>query len=50
MINLGADQPVVLMDAIRLVEDLVGKKATLEYKPRHPADMLATWVDIGKAE
>jgi UDP-glucuronate 4-epimerase len=37
------------MDAIRLVEELVGKKAMLEYKPRHPADMLATWADIRKA-
>jgi len=50
VINLGSDTPVVLMDAIRLVEDLVGRKANLEYKPRHPADILATWADIGKAE
>jgi UDP-glucuronate 4-epimerase len=50
VINLGSDTPVVLMNAIRLVEDLVGKKATLEYRPRHPADVLATWADIGKAE
>lgn len=50
IINLGSDQPVVLMDAIRLVEELVGRKATLEYKPRHPADVTATWADIGKAE
>ena len=50
VINLGSDTPVVLLDAIRLVEELVGKKATLEHKPRHPADVLATWADIGKAE
>jgi len=50
IINLGSDQPVVLMDAIRLVEELVGKKANIVYKPRHPADVLATWADIGKAE
>jgi len=50
VINLGSDTPVVLMDAIRLVEGLVGKKANIEYKPRHPADVLATWADIGKAE
>jgi len=50
IINLGSDRPVVLMDAIRLVEELVGKKADIEYKPRHPADVLATWADIGKAE
>lgn len=50
VINLGCDTPVVLMDAIRLVEELVGKKARIEFKPRHPADVLATWADIGKAE
>jgi nucleoside-diphosphate-sugar epimerase len=50
IINLGSDRPVVLMDAIRLVEELVGKKANIEYRPRHPADVLATWADIGKAE
>jgi UDP-glucuronate 4-epimerase len=50
IINLGSDRPVVLMDAMRLVEELVGKRAHIEYRPRHPADVLATWADIGKAE
>jgi nucleoside-diphosphate-sugar epimerase len=50
IINLGSDQPVVLMDTIRIVERLVGKSATIEYRPRHPADVLATWADITKAE
>lgn len=50
VLNLGSDEPVVLMDAIRLVEDLVGMQAQLEFNPRHPADMAATWADIGKAE
>ena len=50
VINLGSDEPIVLMDAIRLVEEVVGKKADIEYKPRHPADVLATWADISKAE
>lgn len=50
VINLGSDKPVVLMDAIRLVERLAGKQAQLEFQPRHPADVHATWADIGKAE
>jgi UDP-glucuronate 4-epimerase len=50
VINLGSDEPIVLMDAIRLVEELTGEEASLEFKPRHPADILATWADIGKAE
>jgi nucleoside-diphosphate-sugar epimerase len=49
VINLGSDEPIVLNDAIRLVEDLVGKRASLQHMPRHPADVLATWADISKA-
>jgi len=50
VINLGSDTPVVLIDAIRLIERTLGKEALLEYQPRHKADVLATWADIGKAE
>lgn len=50
VINLGSDQPVVLMEAIRLMEELVGKKAQIEFRPRHLADVPATWADISKAE
>ena len=49
VVNLGSDQPVVLMDAIRRVEQLVGRQAHLVYRPGHPADVPATWADIGKA-
>ena len=50
IINLGSDTPVVLMDAIRLIEDLTGRKAKLEFFPMHPADVPATWADINRAE
>ena len=49
-INLGSDKPVVLMNAIRILEELLGKKARIEYRPMHPADVPATWADISKAE
>jgi len=49
VINLGSDKPIVLIDALRLIEELIGKRANIEYKPRHPADMLATWASIEKA-
>jgi UDP-glucuronate 4-epimerase len=49
VINLGSDKPVVLNDAIQLIEELTGKEASVESRPRHPADVLATWADIGKA-
>jgi nucleoside-diphosphate-sugar epimerase len=50
IINLGSDQPVVLADAVALVEEYTGCSASIVNEPRHPADVLATWADIGKAE
>jgi UDP-glucuronate 4-epimerase len=50
VINLGSDTPVLLMDAIRLIEELTGEEAQLKYETRHPADVLDTWADISKAE
>lgn len=50
IINLGSDQPVVLMDAVRKIEGLLEKKARIDYQPRHQADVAKTWASIGKAE
>jgi nucleoside-diphosphate-sugar epimerase len=49
VINLGSDQPIVLSDAVRLVEELTGSQARIENRPRHPADVEATWADIASA-
>jgi UDP-glucuronate 4-epimerase len=48
-INLGGDRPVKIRDIIAMIEELTGKKAAIEQKPAHPADVPATWADIGKA-
>ncbi|MGH7469599.1 MAG: SDR family NAD(P)-dependent oxidoreductase [Longimicrobiales bacterium] len=50
IINLGSDEPIVLTDAVKLVEELTGQHALVEFQPRHPADVPATWADIQKAE
>ena len=50
IVNLGNDEPVVLMDAIHLIEELTGCKARIEYRPMHKADVLATWANISKAQ
>jgi nucleoside-diphosphate-sugar epimerase len=50
IINLGSDEPVVLADAVKLIEEYTGKRANVVSKPRHPADVQATWADISKAE
>ena len=50
VINLGSDRPVKLNYVINLIEQCLGKKAKIEFQPRHPADVPATWADISKAK
>lgn len=50
VINLGSDEPVVLIDAIHMIEEMVGKPAKLHFQERHIADIPASWADIRKAE
>ncbi|MBI3125974.1 MAG: hypothetical protein HYZ11_00030 [Candidatus Tectomicrobia bacterium] len=40
---------MVLMDAVRKVEERLEKKAQIEYQDRHQADVLKTWASIEKA-
>lgn len=47
--NLGNDNPVELLHVIHLIEEALGKKAVLNFLPRHPADVVATWADIEKS-
>lgn len=49
IINLGSDYPVKLNYIIRLIEENLNKKAKINYLPKHPADVSATWADINKA-
>ena len=48
-INLGSDAPMMVKDCIKLIENMVNKKAELRFEPPRPADVPATWADIGKA-
>ncbi len=50
VINLGSDRPVSLLRLIELLEGLVGRRARIEHRPSHPADVPATWADISKAK
>jgi len=50
IINLGSDYPVKLNYIIRLIEENLNKKAKINYLPKHPADVSATWADINKAK
>lgn len=50
IINLGSDYPVKLKYIIKLIEENLNKKAKINYLPKHPADVPATWADINKAK
>jgi UDP-glucuronate 4-epimerase len=50
IINLGDSRPVELIYVIRLIENLLNKKAKIKFKPFHKADMFETFADIGKAK
>ena len=47
--NLGNDNSVELRYVINLIEDALGKKSVMEFSPRHPADVFATWAHIDKS-
>lgn len=50
IINLGGgNNPISLNYVIELIEQLLGKKAKLNKKPFHKADIVSTWADISKA-
>ncbi len=50
IINLGGGRnPISLKQIIEKIENLLGKKANIEYLPFHKADMKETWADIEKA-
>jgi len=49
IINLGGHETITINNLIRLMEEMLGRKAVVEYLPRHPADMLASWADVEKA-
>lgn len=49
VINLGSDRPVRLATVIDGIGGLTGQKPRIEYRPAHPADVLATWADVSKA-
>jgi UDP-glucuronate 4-epimerase len=49
IINLGSDRPLVLREALALVEREIGREAQIVYQPRHIADVTATWADVSQA-
>jgi UDP-glucuronate 4-epimerase len=50
IINLGGHETITINNLIYLFEQSIGKKASINRQPRHPADMLANWADVEKAK
>ena len=51
IINLGGGRnPVSLNTIISKLEELLGKKAKVDHKPFHVADLMETWADITKSK
>ncbi len=50
IINLGESQTVSLRDLVSNIENIVGKKAVINFKPMQPGDVRRTYADISKAQ
>ncbi len=49
IINLGGHETIEIIALIRMLEEVIGRKAAIQHRARHPADMLSNWADIQKA-
>jgi len=49
VINLGGHEVITINSLIKLIEEVVGKKANVQYGPPNPADMFTNWADVSKA-
>ena len=49
IINLGGHEVITINNLIRLIEEVVGRKAIVQYGPPDPADMFTNWADVTKA-
>jgi nucleoside-diphosphate-sugar epimerase len=49
IINLGGHETITINQLLRMMEGIIGKKASVEYFARHPADMMANHADVDKA-
>lgn len=48
--NIGNNEPVLLLDCIRMLEEALGKKAEMHFLPLQPGDVLSTMADVSELE
>jgi nucleoside-diphosphate-sugar epimerase len=49
VINLGGHEVITINNLIKLIEEVIGKKANVQYGPPNPADMFTNSADVSKA-
>lgn len=49
IINLGGHEVITINNLIKLLEEVIGEKAIVQYGPPDPADMRSNWADVSKA-
>jgi nucleoside-diphosphate-sugar epimerase len=49
IINLGGHETITINELVQKLESSLGKKAQVEYIPRHPADVDANWAEVSNA-
>jgi UDP-glucuronate 4-epimerase len=50
VINLGNNDTVTLIEMIRSLEQALGVRATIEWRPEQPGDVPQTWASVAKAQ
>lgn len=46
--NIGNNQPVELMKFVSIIEECLGKKATINFLPQQQGDVVATWANVSE--
>jgi UDP-glucuronate 4-epimerase len=49
IINLGGHEVITINNLIALIEEVIGRKAEVQYGPPNLADMFTNWADVTKA-
>ncbi|NLG96675.1 MAG: NAD-dependent epimerase/dehydratase family protein [Chloroflexi bacterium] len=49
IINLGGHEPITMNEMVERLEELIGRKANVEHRQFHKADMLSNLADVSKA-
>jgi UDP-glucuronate 4-epimerase len=49
IINLGNSSPVSLLEMVRTIEDVLHRKAAIDWQPEQPGDVPITFADTSKA-